>query len=320
MGEIVSSVTDAIGITDSKAGDRAADSALQAAQIQADFQREALDYLKEQDKLPTEIREATLPFLAATFGIPGYEGGYDMSMPERGDLTAQAMQSPLYQAQVQNIQSGLGMAQQAGEDAILRNAAATGGLRSGNVQSNLASMNQDLQTQAAMAQNQALMDAYMDQRSLFGEDVALRESEINRMLGGMSGLAGLPSNANAIAGMTSNIGQTLAQGQTAAAQAQAAGSQQNIGNLMGLGNLGIAAYGAGLFSDRRLKKDIKQVGFENGHNVYKWTWNDKAKEFGLEGNGYGVIADEVEKINPEAVTIQDGYKKVKYEMIGVNHG
>ena len=76
---------------------------------------------------------------------------------------------------------------------------------------------------------------------------------------------------------------------------------------------------AAMFSDPALKTDIVHTGAFNGHNIYSWNWNDKASELGLYGSSSGVMADEVQKSNPEAVTIDRGFMKVNYEMIGVNH-
>lgn len=73
-----------------------------------------------------------------------------------------------------------------------------------------------------------------------------------------------------------------------------------------------AMFGA---SDRRLKNNIKEIGLVNGHNVYKWTWNDKAEGLGLEGEGSGVIAQEVEAYAPWAVIDRGSYKAVDYSQL-----
>lgn len=73
-------------------------------------------------------------------------------------------------------------------------------------------------------------------------------------------------------------------------------------------------------SDPRLKKNIIGTGEENGYNTYTWEWNEDANNLGLFGAAFGVMADEVKAIKPEAVTSDGGYMKVNYEMIGVNHG
>jgi hypothetical protein len=66
-----------------------------------------------------------------------------------------------------------------------------------------------------------------------------------------------------------------------------------------------------MYSDKRLKKNIKLIGkYKNGLNKYSWdyVWNEK---------GTGVMADEVEKVMPEAVRLINGYKAVNYALLGV---
>jgi len=90
----------------------------------------------------------------------------------------------------------------------------------------------------------------------------------------------------------------------------------------GLGDvLGTAAQLAGSYfigqSDERLKENIKPIGkSENGHNLYTWDWNDKAKELGVNDPTTGVIAQEVKKYMPEAViTDENGYYMVNYGVL-----
>lgn len=287
----------------------AADSALQGSQTSAAAQQQALDYLRQADSLPSGLREAALTSLGNL-----YNGA--------GSITDRAMASPLYKAAVQQ-----------GENSVLRNASATGGLRSGSTSENLAQVNQN-----------ALVSAYNDQ------------------IAGLQGLSSLPSNANTIAGYQAGIGNTLgqgqinrgnilgqgvisatntygqgqvsaadaiangnnaaataiSQGQIAAANNKAQGSQNSANNMMGLANLGIQAWG--MFSDRRLKSNIEFIGEENGLRKYRWVWNKLASALGLHGESHGVMADEVEDSHPDAVSIQDGYLIVNYEKLGVSHG
>jgi hypothetical protein len=250
-------------------GDDAADAAKAAAKTSAAAQMEALNYLKDVDKIPRQYRESALGQLAGFSGI-GKPG-------ESAALFDSLKTDPFYGA----IMSGRG----AGEDAILRNAAATGGLRSGGSIEQLADYNTNLQ-------NTALTTAY------------------NNRISGLQGLAGISGNENAIAGGIAGIGNTLAQGQIAAAQAQQTANQNQTKNLMGLAQLGIMA-----FSDRRLKSNIKKIGSINGFNKYSWDWNSKAADLGLSGSAEGVMADEVELTRPDLVSEESGYKKVNYNGI-----
>lgn len=76
------------------------------------------------------------------------------------------------------------------------------------------------------------------------------------------------------------------------------------------GTSALATIGAAYFSDRRLKTNIKRIGTHKlGIGLYKWTyvWGQKAA---------GVMADEVRKVMPQAISNMGGYDAVDYAMIG----
>lgn len=88
-----------------------------------------------------------------------------------------------------------------------------------------------------------------------------------------------------------------------------------------IANLGSSALSAGgsvgaaalMASDINVKENIKKIGEKNGYNWYEFTYKDG---LGLpEGRQEGVIAQEVEKINPDAVTEIDGIKHVDYSKL-----
>ena len=74
---------------------------------------------------------------------------------------------------------------------------------------------------------------------------------------------------------------------------------------------------ASLFSDIRLKEDLKHLyTLSSGHKVYSWKWNKKARDLNIANHRTtGVIAQEVMKINPGAVK-QDA----RTGMLMVNYG
>ena len=97
---------------------------------------------------------------------------------------------------------------------------------------------------------------------------------------------------------------------------QAAQSGANQG-LLGLGGtLGAAYMMAPAGSDIRMKENIKAIGWlPNGLPVYEFEYKPefKNKEFNGHGKFVGVMAQDVEKVIPEAVhTLDDGYKIVDY--------
>jgi len=94
---------------------------------------------------------------------------------------------------------------------------------------------------------------------------------------------------------------------------QTASRNANIGGLTGLAGSGLMA-----LSDIRTKENINHIGnLENGLNVYEFDYKPEFKDLAGHGRFIGVMAQEVEKIIPEAVLIHPtGYKMVNYSMIG----
>lgn len=122
-----------------------------------------------------------------------------------------------------------------------------------------------------------------------------------------------------------NIGQNSAamQGQGAFQQGQSgANILQNIGNVQAAGigqrqantmnaaNQLIQLGSAAFMSDKRMKRDIKRVGkLDNGLGVYTYKYLNNDMVY------MGVMAQEVEEVNPSAVVERDGIKYVNYGAI-----
>jgi hypothetical protein len=70
-------------------------------------------------------------------------------------------------------------------------------------------------------------------------------------------------------------------------------------------------------SDAAIKENIQQVGvLDNGLGVYVYEYKAPYKDTWGHGQHIGVMAQEVEQIIPEAVSVHpDGYKMVNYSMI-----
>lgn len=92
-------------------------------------------------------------------------------------------------------------------------------------------------------------------------------------------------------------------------QTQMTGSNALMG---GLATAGAAAIPFLPFSDIRLKKNIQRVGqHPSGVGRYTWDWKDDS------GSSYGVLAQELQAIRPEAVVMQpNGFLSVRYDLIG----
>ena len=110
--------------------------------------------------------------------------------------------------------------------------------------------------------------------------------------------------------------------------AQNAQNQNFLGGLLTLGGSALGAPAGtftgsnglfstvgNMFSDERLKENVKHVGTHDlGVGIYEFNYK---KGYDLpEGTHIGVMAQELEKVKPEAVSIADnGYKLVNYGLI-----
>jgi len=142
------------------------------------------------------------------------------------------------------------------------------------------------QGRSAQALSQAGMDAGYEQ---FQRAINYGPQQLGLLA---QGLGGLPANSSTTQSRETGAGDVLG---TAA-------------QLYGMYLLG---------SDERMKKDITFVGKEKGHNIYTWNWKDEAKEIGWDKfPTTGVLAQEVKKYMPEAVTKHaNGYYMVNYGVL-----
>lgn len=260
--------------------DKTADAQREATDQAVGAQEKALEYLMQREQIPGQIRDEALTDLAGFYQVPG-------QMKSQEDLIAEAKASPLYGAIMGNLDLGI--------DEILRTSSATGQLRSGAPKRAIA----DTTTQLA---NQALLQS-------FGQAQARDDYSRAMNLQGIQGLAGLGTNQNAIAGTIQGIGTTQAQGTIGQAQTQAGAQNNLINTLLGVGQL------AASFSDIRLKTNIRYLGDNAGFSWYRWTWNEKAAELGLEGDQVGVLAHQVFDEYPDAISVERGYLKVDYDRL-----
>lgn len=85
----------------------------------------------------------------------------------------------------------------------------------------------------------------------------------------------------------------------------------------------VASCGAGnmaMSSDRSLKENIVRCGSHPlGIGLYLFDYKSEFRtEWGV-GRQFGVMADEVETVMPEAVSVHsDGYKMVNYALLGIS--
>ena len=197
---------------------------------------------------------------------------------------ASAQMSPTFQALLSQ-----------GENSLLQNASATGGLRGGN-------------TQAALAQFRPQLLAQMleDRYSKFGGLTSLGQNSAAGV-----GAAGMQSGSN-IAQLMAERGAAQAGGTLGQAKAfggllnlpsQVLGAQFGAGGKLGMGF-------SNVFSDIRLKKNIKKIGHRSdglGIYSYEYIWGG--------GQQIGVMAQEVINVYPEAISSVGGFFVVDYSKI-----
>jgi hypothetical protein len=72
-------------------------------------------------------------------------------------------------------------------------------------------------------------------------------------------------------------------------------------------------------SDRRAKENIVRIGDHPlGMGLYLFDYRPEFREQWGAGRQFGLMADEVEQVLPEAVSVNpDGYKQVNYAMLGI---
>lgn len=203
IGKIVGGITGA---------NQAADAAQNAANTQANSAQLGID---EQRRQFDAMQQALAPYMnAGTGALTGQQNLLGLNgAPAQQSAIGSIQSSPQFQA-----------LQQQGNDAILANASATGGLRGGNVQ-------------AALAQFQPQLLAQL----------------IDQQYARLGGLTGIGQNAAAgvgNAGMQTgaNVAQLLQQQGAATAGGQIAQGgvvRQSFGDLLKIGSLAAGAYGLG---------------------------------------------------------------------------
>lgn len=136
----------------------------------------------------------------------------------------------------------------------------------------------------------------------FGND--LQQTFADRYFDKLNGFSGLGINAaNAIG----------AAGQVSKSSAKSKSKNGGLGKL-----LGKAATAAAMASDPRLKTNVEKIGeLDNGLGVYRYEYIDHPLTIDYaEGPHVGVMADEVARIQPEALgPLVDGYRYVDYSKI-----
>lgn len=309
-----------------------ADAQLKGAEMQAQAMRDAMQLWKEQHEQTREdfapfrehglsvLDEITAGMESGRWASPEFQGPEWDGGPEWDPSSINLEEDPGYQFRMSE-----------GLRATRRALAAQSGTGGGATLKALTRYGQGLASQEYGAARQRAVQDYGMRRAAAVQDYGLKYSgaldrhrlgEAGRgadfaRLAGQLGVgygahsetassgAGAASNvsnlgvgaASAIAAGNIGAQSSILQGQIAHGNAQ----QQGFNNLLNLGGLGYM-----LFSDRSLKDAVEVVGeLDNGLKVYKFRMGDGPEQIGL-------MADDVEKVNPGAVADVGGLKAVDY--------
>jgi hypothetical protein len=268
----------------------------EASQKGIEEQRRQFDAMRELLKPYTEVGVPALAGLQpyAQAGAPAFEQQQAL-LGLRGPEAQRAAIAGIeggagYQAQVQ-----------AGEEALLQRASATGGLRGGNIQAALGQFRPQM-LQQEIERQYGRLGGIADIGRVTQQNLA----QIGQSSAAGTGSAGLQTGTN-VANLLSQQGAALAGGELG--EAKAYGQLFNLpaqflGMQMGAGK------SPNLFSDIRLKKNIKKISTRpDGLNVYEfdYIWGG--------GRQVGLMAQEVQSVYPDAVSESGGYLMVNYSKV-----
>ncbi len=272
--------------------------ALLEAETNKNFQEQAADFVAEQNQrgfdvaanLATQDANRQLQADTSMFDADRAVSMANQAAQNQFDLANQQLDQNYFN-KLADLQFGGAQLEQGRllDQARLDDAALD---RSNNIFQNLLGAQtgaiQGMQQQGLLDQNyqQSLLDA---QRAEFNRKIQTPTDQLNAL-------------ASAVSGVPMLGGQTSQK-------------KTGLGDVLGAG-LQIAS----IFSDERLKTNITYLYTrKDGHEIYQWDWNERAKDIGIT-NDYptvGVIAQKAEKLNPEAV-FQDqdtGYLCVNYRRL-----
>ncbi len=132
-------------------------------------------------------------------------------------------------------------------------------------------------------------------KALNAQGAEINRSYFDNYLQNLAGLSEMGQNAGQLVGQAS--------------QGQVVKKPSIFGTIASAGGLASAS----LKSDRRSKEDIREIGtYPNGLPKYEFRYKGQSQKW------TGVMADDVEKVFPEAVgETMDGFKTVNYGALGI---
>lgn len=242
--------------------------------------------------------------------VTGAAGGYQAGGAAGTAGLQQQASSNVDPSQFYN--PGMAFSIQQGQRAMQGSAAARGGVINSGAMKDISSY---ITGAASQNYNQAAGLAMEQKQQQIGANTSLLQGGLTagNQLTSMYG-AGENAAANA-ATLQENASGNMAGGAAAAGNAQgqgtASGGSSTGNTLKEIGSVvGTVASIAALFSDRRLKMNIKRIGTHPiGIGIYQYVIAGKQQ--------IGVMADEVKQVMPEAIIMhRSGFMQVDYNLIG----
>jgi hypothetical protein len=294
-------------------------------------QQQLLDMTTQGQKSIGQTALGQLDTLKNTYGSPldtSSVPGIASTVPGQEDSAAaiRQAQDAAYRGQTQYLDPRFEQDQQTLDAKLANFGLSTGSRAYDNAQQNFA-----LQKRQAYqsAQDSAVGAGNEQQNRLFGQDLskanlqnsanaqqlqqlfALRNQPLNEYNSLATGAQVQSPNFNAVP--TTNMANTDISGITNDAFRNQMGIyQQKMAGYNNLFNLGGAVAAAAIKSDRRVKRDIRRVGTTpGGIPTYQFRYNGDDDDV-----YFGVMADEVLPVIPEAVIMgDDGFYRVDYSRV-----
>ena len=273
-------VFDPFKVVESVSGQGAAKATKDAARVQAAAGAEAA---AKAEGAQLRLEENLQPFsqFGVSQGIGALPNLFNQQSAAINDPSASVLNNPFFQA----------LAGQQ-EQRLLASQAARGKVGSGET-------GDDLQRNLLLLGNQFAQQDIGNIQTQIGNQ--FNAAAIGQNAAAQTGVAGI-NTANTVGGILGNVGNVNAASIVGQQKAQA----QGINNIIGLGS--------GLFSDQRLKENIR---FSHKHpkmdiRIYTWDWTEEAKPIVGDQDNVGPIAQELMISRPDLVVTdqETGYLKV----------
>ena len=305
IGGIVGKATDFVGLTDYKSADKAqkqataqGEQATEVARKQLDISKQQLDFSKQQyadwQKVYGPIQQNLADYYTNLSGDTLVAQQLSAQAREYADAYRNAEQQL---AQRGLTQSGIAAAQSTAMD--IQGANTRAGIRAGG-------------TGQAMQQKAGFLQLGLGQQANLLGNINTGYNAIGNSSNSL--MTGLTNQSNQNYKIYNTLDERNANTMSSLTGGLSKGGA--FDSVTGAVGGGISSL-MGMFSDVRLKNNIKLLGTRNGYNIYSWEWNDKAKSLGIDIEPTtGVLAQELLYTDAVHIDTDTGYYKVDYTKLG----